>query len=177
MLEQQLVSVGLAYIVELNNLISKMRAVRYVDFQVGFLFLLVCRCQFLVCSQTGFLLGLAGFRSHTDPFQLSLESLTALALRLFLNLQAFGLLVQPGGVVALPWNAFPAIQLQDPPCNVVQEVTVVCYGNYSSLVLPQMGFQPQDTLSVKMVGRFVQQQHIRLAEQQAAQCNPSSFTS
>ncbi len=176
-LEQKFVSVCLAHIVELDYLVSKMRAVWYVDLQVGFFLLDICGCQFLVGSKTCFLLGLSCFRSHSHPFKLSLEGLSSLAFGLFFHLQALCLLVQPGRVVAFPRDAFSAIQLQDPPCNVVQEVTVVCYGNYGSLVLPQVGFQPQDTLSVKMVGRFVQQQNIRLAEQQAAQCNPSSFTS
>ena len=60
---------------------------------------------------------------------------------------------------------------------MVEEVTVVGYGNHRTLVLLQMLFQPIDGFSVKVVGRFVQQQHIRFLQQQAAKCHTATLTS
>ena len=52
---------------------------------------------------------------------------------------------------------------------VDQEVTVVGYGNHRTFILLQMLFQPVDTFRVQVVGRLVQQQDIRLLQQQAGQ--------
>ena len=49
-------------------------------------------------------------------------------------------------------------------------------GDYRTLVLLQMGFQPLDTLRVQVVGGFVQQQHVRFLQQQAAKGHAAAFT-
>ena len=49
------------------------------------------------------------------------------------------------------------------------------YGNHSALVLVEVLLQPVDALSVEVVGRFVEQQHIGLFEQQAAQSHTAAF--
>ena len=50
------------------------------------------------------------------------------------------------------------------------------YGDYCSLILLQMCFEPLDTLGVEVVGRFVEEEYIRLFEQETAQCYPTSFS-
>ena len=50
-------------------------------------------------------------------------------------------------------------------------------GNHSSLVLLQMGFQPLDGFSVKMVGGLVQKKHVRFLQKQAAKRHAAAFTS
>ena len=92
---QQLVPVGLAHIVEFDDLVAEVRSVRDVYFQIRFLFLHVRCCHLLIGSDTGLLLGLTCLRGHPDPFQLPLESLASLALGLFLKGKPLGLLVEP----------------------------------------------------------------------------------
>ena len=48
--------------------------------------------------------------------------------------------------------------------------------NHSAGVVVQEALQPGDGLGVEVVGRFVQQQHVRLGEQQAAECDTAAFT-
>ena len=50
-------------------------------------------------------------------------------------------------------------------------------GDDGALVLAQMLLQPLDTLGVQMVGGLVEQQHVRLAQQQAAQSHAAALAS
>ena len=49
-------------------------------------------------------------------------------------------------------------------------------GNHRALILLQMGFQPLDTLGVQVVGGLVQQEHVRLLKEQAAQGHAAALT-
>ena len=51
------------------------------------------------------------------------------------------------------------------------------YGNYSTLVLLKMGFEPLDTLGIEVVGRLVEQKNVRLTQKQAAKGYPSALAS
>ena len=142
-----------------------MRSVGDIYFQVGFLLFGIGRSQFLVGTQTGLLLGLAGLGRHAHPFEFPFEGLAAFALGLLLLGQTLGLLVQPGGIVALPGNALAAVQFQDPAGYVIQEVAVVGNGDDGTLVLLQMGFQPLDGFGVQVVGGLVQKQYVRFLQE------------
>ena len=58
-----------------------------------------------------------------------------------------------------------AIELQDPPGDVVQKVAVVGHSDNGARVLLQIALQPGDGVGVQVVGGLVQQQHFRLGEQ------------
>ena len=68
------------------------------------------------------------------------------------------------------------IKLQDPACNVVQEVSVVRDGNDSALIIVEMSFQPRDTLCVKVVCRLIQKKDIWLLQKETDKSNTSTFT-
>ena len=53
MLEQQLVPIGLGYVIEFDDLVTEPRAVRDEDFKIGLLLAPVLARQLLVCTQTG----------------------------------------------------------------------------------------------------------------------------
>jgi hypothetical protein len=84
-------------------------------------------------------------------------------------LQALVLLGQPVGVVALPRDAAAAVEFQDPLGGVVEEVAVMGHRHHRARVARQELLQPLDRFGVEVVGRFVEQQHVRLLQQQAAQ--------
>jgi hypothetical protein len=60
----------------------------------------------------------------------------------------------------------PAVELQDPLRDVVEEVPVVGDGDHRALVAGQMLLQPLDALGVEVVGRLVQEQDRGLLEEQ-----------
>ena len=62
-----------------------------------------------------------------------------------------------------------AIELEDPAGDVVEEVTVVRDGDDRAGVLLQEVLEPAHRLGVEVVGRFVEQQHVGLRQQQPAQ--------
>ena len=95
---------------------------------------------------------------------------------LLLLRQALALLLQPGAVVALPWNAATAVHFQNPFGRVVQEVAVVGDGHYGAAEAFEEHLQPLDRFGVQVVGRLVQQQHVGLGQQQAAQRHAAFFT-
>ena len=168
MLEEELVAEGFGDVVEFNDLVAQARSVGNIDFEVGLFFLGICGGQFLIGAQTRLLFGVTGLRGHPHPFQLPFQGLAALAFLLLFLRKARALLLQPGGIIPLPGNAFAAVEFQDPAGDVVQEITVVGDGDDRTLVMLQVGFQPLDALRVEVVGRFVEEQHVGLAEQQAA---------
>ena len=160
-----------------DNLISKTRTIRDKDFKFLFFLLDIFIHQFIVRIQTCLTFRLTRFRSHTHPLQLTLQCLAALAGGFLFHFHALGLLFQPAGIVTFPGDTFATVEFKNPACHMVEEVTVVGYGNHRTLVLLQMLFQPIDGFSVKVVGRFVQQQHIGLLQQQAAKCHTATLTS
>ena len=50
-------------------------------------------------------------------------------------------------------------------------------GDDRTLILAQMLLQPLDTLGVQMVGRLVEQEYVRLAQQKAAQSHATTLAS
>ena len=90
--------------------------------------------------------------------------------------KALGLLLQPFRVVALPGNAFTAVQLQDPSRHIVEEIAVVRNAQYGSLIALQVLLQPIDGLCIQVVRRLVQQQHVRRLQQQATQGHPAALS-
>ncbi len=47
--------------------------------------------------------------------------------------------------------------------------------NHGSLILMQMHLKPLNTFGIQVVGGFIKQQHIRLLQQQPAQCNAAAL--
>ena len=104
-----------------------------------------------------------------DPLLLLGELALARALLALLLRQALALLLEVGGVVALVGDAAAAVDLQDPAGDVVEEVAVVGDDQHRAGVVAERPLQPGDALGVQVVGRLVEQQQVRLLEQQAAQ--------
>ncbi len=90
-------------------------------------------------------------------------------------LQPLLLLHQPGRIIALVGNALAAVEFEDPPGDIVEEVAVVGHDQDRAGIVAQMAFQPRHRFGVEMVGRLVQQQQLRLIEQQLAQRNAAAL--
>ncbi len=116
-------------------------------------------------------------RAHSNPLQFALQGPLPFALAFFFPLEPGALLFQPGGVVALPGDALPPIQFQDPLRHIVQEVAVVGDGDHGAGIVLEMVLHPGHGLGVQVVGRFVQEQDVRLLEQEPAQGNSAPFPS
>ena len=147
------------------------------DVQIlGFVTLLeFLRFQFLEAGHAGLALGVATLGVGAHPFQFRLHGLGVGGFLFLLDFQPLFLLFQPGGVVALPRNAVTAIQFQNPAGDIVEEVAVVGDGDHGAGVILQEALQPGHRFGVQMVGRFVQQQHVGLGQQQPAQGDAALF--
>ena len=132
--------------------------------------------QFLEAGQTRLALGLARLGVLARPFQLFLQGLGARVFVLLLLLQARLLLLQPVAVVALVGNAGAAVEFQNPLGRVVQEVAVVGDGHHGAGEALQELLQPVHRFGVQVVGRLVEQQHVGLGQQQAAQRHAALLT-
>jgi len=70
----------------------------------------------------------------------------------------------------LPFQgSLAAVELEDPARDVVEEIAVVRDGDDRTLVGLQVVLEPGDGLGVEVVGRLVEQQHVGLLQQQAAE--------
>src|SRR5438093_743250 len=101
-------------------------------------------------------LGLAGARRHLDPLELAGERALAREIRLLFLLEALALLLEPGRIVALPWNAVSALELEDPAGDVVEKVAVMGDRDDRPRVLLQVALEPRDRFGVEVIGRLVE---------------------
>src|SRR5262249_53912143 len=124
--------------------------------------------ELLVLLNARLALCLSRARRQSDPLELSLERALACRLRFFFSREARLLLVEPRRVVALVRNSIAAIQLENPTGNVVEEVAVVRDGDDGAREIVQIALEPRDALGVEVVGRLVEEQHVRLLEQHSA---------
>src|SRR5262249_23081910 len=127
----------------------------------------------LVPLETGLALGLAGPGAGPDPLQLVLQALAALGVLGPLDLDSGRLGVQVGGGVALVGVGVAGVELEDPLGHVVKEVPVVGDRDDGAGVLLQVLLQPLHALGVQVVGGLVEEQQVRLGQQQAAQRDPA----
>ena len=76
----------------------------------------------------------------------------------------------------MPGNAVAAIELQDPLGDVVEKIAIVGDRDDSARVFLEITLQPGNGQGVQMVGRLVEQQHVRRGQQQPAQGDAALFT-
>ena len=132
---------------------------------------LLCRLlhEIFIALVAGLRLRLPRARGRRDPFTLAREG--ALVRRLFttLLLQPLLLLLEPGRIIALIGDAAAAVELENPPSDVVEEVAVMGNDQNRARVVAQVGLEPADRLGIEMIGGLVEQQEVRLLEQQTAE--------
>src|SRR5829696_4080117 len=168
--DQDAVTEALGQILRLDDDAAQPRTRRDLDLlEVQLAELVGLRGHLLVAGQPRLALGLAGLGAGADPLQLVLEALLALGVLGALDLEAGGLGLQVGGVVALVGVGPAAVELEDPLGDVVEEVPIVGDGDDGAGVLLQVLLQPRDALGVEVVGGLVEQQQVRRLEQQLAQ--------
>ncbi|MNO47861.1 hypothetical protein D3C76_381850 [compost metagenome] len=119
--------------------------------------------------QTGLGLGLARLGALTNPFQFGFHGLGVGGFLLGFLGQTAGLGFQPAGVVAFERNALATVEFENPAGDVVEEVAVVGDRHHGAREVVEEVFQPGDRVGVQVVGRFVQQQHVRSGQQQTTQ--------
>src|SRR5271166_736187 len=125
--------------------------------------------EFVVSGDARLGLGLAGLGGGRYPLALLGKSPLARYVLPALLLEALLLLFEPGRIIALIRNAAAAIELEYPAGHVVEEVAVVGDDEDRARVGAQMAFEPVDRFGVEMVGRLVEQQQVRLFQQQSAE--------
>ncbi len=131
--------------------------------------------QLFEAGQTGLALGLTALGVGTRPLQFFLHGLGAGIFGALLGRQTGFFLLQPAGVVAFVGNAGAPVEFQNPFGSVVQEVAVVGDGHHSPRKTLQEQLEPVHAFSIQVVGRFVQQQHVRARQQQTAQGHAALF--
>ena len=167
--DQQPIVVALSQVLAFDDQIPQAFARGDVDL-VGLVALLkFLRSQFFIALQPRLGFGLTRFRIGSHPFQLALQRLRQrILLALFLS-QALSLLLQPGRIIALPGDAVAAIELQDPLGDIVEKIAIVRDRDHRARILLQEMLQPGHRFGIQVIGRLIEQQHVRLGQQQAAQ--------
>ena len=98
------------------------------------------------------------------------RDLALLVLRRRLELRhALRALLDEVGVVADVLGRASVVQLDDPVGDLVDEVAVVADEDDRAGVVGQEALQPLDAGEVEVVGRLVEQQHVRVLEQEAGE--------
>src|SRR5207253_3478733 len=113
-----------------------------------------------IVAEARLALGLAGARRHPDPLELALERSPPRHIGLLLLLESPVLLLEPGRVVALPWDAVASVELEDPARDVVEEIPVVGDRDDRPGVLFQQALEPRHGFSVEVIRRLVVALHV-----------------
>src|ERR1700693_436526 len=106
------------------------------------------------------------------PFQFNPQKSLAAAFRLFGDLLPDRFRFQVRRVVAGMRVATAAVEFDDSRGNDNEKVAVVRHKNHRARKPLEKFFKPADRFRVEMIGRFVQQQQIRLRRQRPAQRHP-----
>ena len=167
--DQQPVAEALAQRLGVDHLAAQARARRDVDLDLVELDVAVLGQQALVVVQARLGLLAPALRVLAHPLELGLDRALARLVRLRLLREPRLLLLQPARVVALERDPVPAVELEDPARDVVEEVAIVGDGHDGALVVLEVALEPADRLGVEVVGRLVEQQQVRRAQQQPAQ--------
>ena len=174
-INQQAVAKRFAHALELDHFLPQPFGHRDEDFLRLVALLVFVITQFFKAGQTRLALGLAALGILARPLQLLLHGLHAGVFGFLFLLQASFLLLQPRAVVSLPWNAVAAVKFQNPLGSVVQEVAVVRDADHSAREALQELLQPLHRFGIQVVGGLIQQQHVGLGQQQAAQRHTALF--
>ncbi len=130
----------------------------------------------LVAGETGLRLGLPALGAAAHPLEFVLEALGELLVLLALDVEALGLLLQVGRVVALVADQAAAVDLGDPLGDVVEEVPIVGDGDDGAGVGREVLLEPEHALGVEVVGGLVEQQQVGLGEQQLGERDAALLT-
>jgi hypothetical protein len=121
-------------------------------------------------------LGGACLDAGTHPVKFLAEETLAAALGLGGDLLADGLGFEVGGVVAGVRVGLAVRDLDDPCGDQVEEVAVVGDEDDGAGVALEEALQPADRVGVEVVGRFVEEQQVRLRGECAADGDAAFFT-
>jgi hypothetical protein len=89
--------------------------------------------------------------------------------------EPFPFLLEPRRIIAFPRNASPLIELQNPARDVIEKISIVSDGDDCAGILLKMLFEPRDRFRVEVISRLVEQQYVRLLQQEPAQRNPAQL--
>ena len=130
---------------------------------------LVLREKLFVRGEARLRLRVPRGRAHPHPLELALERASAGSALLLLDPEPGLLLLEPRRVVALERDSLAAVELEDPACDVVEEVAVVGDRHDGALVALEMTLEPRDRLGVEVVRRLVEKQEVGRREQEPAE--------
>ena len=122
------------------------------------------------------LLGGARLRPTANPVQLAPHERRALLLAHLFVRQPLGLLLQKSGVAAHVRAQLAAIQLQDARHHAVEKIAIVRHQQQRALVPAQPLLHPLDGGGVQVVGRLVERQQLRPADERARQRHAPPLT-
>ena len=175
--DEEAVAERLGEVVGLHDDAAQSRARRDLDLlHVELAGLLGLGRHLLVAVKAGPALGLTSLGVGPHPGELVLEAPLELGVLLALDLEAGGLGLQVGGVVALVGVALAAVDLEDPLGDVVEEVPIVGDGHNGAGVLLEVLLEPLDALGIEVVRGLVEQEEIGLLQKQLAQGHAALLT-
>src|SRR5262249_23783741 len=131
--------------------------------------------ELLISRDARFALCLPRLRRQSNPFQFAGErALLRLLLAAFLS-DALGLLLEPARIIALVGEAMPAIELERPLRDGIEEVAVMGDEDHAARIVFEIVLQPCGGLGVEVVGGLVKQQNVRPRQEQPRQRDAAAF--
>ena len=165
----------LAHVLELDHGIAEPLGNRNENLLRFVALLVFVRREFLEARDPRLALRLPPLGIGAHPFEFLVHRLGARIFLLLFRGETLFLLLEPGTVVALPRNAVAAVEFENPFGGVVQKIAIVRHRDHGTREALQEMLQPFHALGVEVVGRFVEQQHVRFGQQQSTQRDAALF--
>src|SRR6185503_4866925 len=173
--DEEPVAEALAHAVGVDHDVAEPRAGRDVDLDAVELDVLLLGEEALVRAEARLRLRVTGARARPHPLELARERAAARRLLLLLLREPCLLLLEPRRIIALERDAAAAVELEDPACDVVEEVAVVGDGDDRAPVALEEALEPEDGFRVEVVRRLVEQEEVGRREQQPAERDPAEL--
>ena len=122
----------------------------------------------LQSAHAAFVTGTAGLDALADPHLFLRQLAVELRILQLFHAQVFFFLKQIGVVIARISDQLAAVEIDNTRCHVANKRTVVRDKDDGAAEGFQEAFQPVNRFDIQVVRRFVQQQHLRPADQRAA---------
>ncbi len=128
-----------------------------------------CETQCFQAAHAAFVAGAACLHALADPHFFLRQELVELGVFDFFIVQQLVLARLVGREVARERQQTAAVEFDDAGGNVVQEAAVVGNEQDRAAEFAQQAFEPHDRREVEVVGRLVEQQHVRRRHQRHGQ--------
>ena len=164
-------------IFHIDDLVAEVRRFRNNQLNLSGADGCVLRGDFIIAFQASEIAAQTRLRRAADPFDFAAQKTAPPRLRLVFGIFALLFRGKKVGIRTFAGEKFAVVKLNDAGCDAVEKVAVVSDEQARPAVTGKELFDSGNRLHIEVVGRLVEQQQIRLADDGSSQHDTAEFAS